>query len=162
MLTLRRATEADCPLIHRIQVKCFSPLLAVYQDFGSSPAAESVDQVCRRFAQSFTDYYLICLEDIRIGILRVCDFGEECRISPIGIMPEYQGRGFAQKAMTLAEALYPGAKRWTLDTIAQEPGLCHLYEKMGYRRTGQTEHIKDGMDLVFYRKDVTPDAGACP
>lgn len=158
MLTLCKAQDQDCPLIHRIQVKAFAPLLMVYRDYESSPASESVGQVRQRFRQNFTDYYLVCLEDQVVGILRVCDFGEECRLSPICILPEYQGMGYAQQAMILAEKEYPKAKRWTLDTIAQEPKLCHLYEKMGYRKTGRTERIKDGMDLVFYQKDVTGNA----
>jgi GNAT superfamily N-acetyltransferase len=158
MVTLRKALESDCPTIHRIQVKSFSPLLAVYQDYASSPAAESLEQVLRRFAQSFTDYYLICLDETPVGMIRVCDFGEECRVSPVCMLPEYQGRGLARAAMLRAETLYPAAKRWSLDTIAQEAGLCRFYESLGYRLTGKTERIKEGMDLVYYRKDVKSDA----
>lgn len=55
----------------------------------------------------------------------------------------------------MAEALYPSALRWELDTILQEEKLCHLYEKMGYRQNGRTEEIKENMTLVFYAKDVT-------
>ena len=44
------------------------------------------------------------------------------------------------------------AKSWNLDTIKQEPKLCHLYEKMGYRRTEKKNTIKEGMTLVFYEK----------
>ena len=54
--------------------------------------------------------------------------------------------------MRIAESLYPNAGRWELDTILQEQKLCHLYEKMGYRKTGKTQRIKDGMDIVFYAK----------
>lgn len=154
MVELRRASEVDCPVIHRIQVKAFAPLLEKYQDVDSNPAAESVAHIERRMAQSFTDYYLISLENEAIGVLRVCDFGEECRISPICILPEFQGNGYAKTAMGLAEAMYPEAKRWTLDTIEQEEKLCRLYESVGYHRTGETRHIKDGMDLVFYEKGV--------
>lgn len=53
----------------------------------------------------------------------------------------------------LVEAIYPNATRWELDTILQEEKLCYLYEKMGYKKTGQTEEIKKGMDLVFYAKE---------
>ena len=67
-------------------------------------------------------------------------------------MPEYQGNGYAQQALSAIEALYPFAKSWNLDTIKQEPKLCHLYEKMGYRRTGKENTIKEGMTLVFYEK----------
>ena len=67
-------------------------------------------------------------------------------------LPEYQGLGYAQEAIRLVEAVYPNASRWRLDTIEQEAKLCHLYEKLGYQKTGQTKQIKDGMDLVFYEK----------
>jgi hypothetical protein len=40
-----------------------------------------------------------------------------------------------------------------MDTILQEKGNLHLYEKMGYHRTGKVEHINDRMDIVFYEKD---------
>lgn len=158
MVTLRKAEESDCPELHRILVKAFIPLLKVYQDYDSSPASESLDKVVRRFRQSFTDYYFICLEDKAVGVLRVCDFGEKCHLAPICILPEYQGQGIAQQAMTYMESLYPNAQLWTLDTISQEPKLCYLYEKMGYHRTGKYEHVKEGMDLVFYEKEVNQDA----
>lgn len=142
----------DCRVIHDIQIKAFAPLLVKYEDFESSPAAESLDQIRKRFDQPFTDYYLIALGDRVIGMLRVCDFGEHCRLSPIGILPEYQNRGYAQQAISIMEARYRHASKWTLDTIVQETKLCHLYEKLGYRDTGKREHIKDGMDLIFYEK----------
>lgn len=39
-----------------------------------------------------------------------------------------------------------------LDTILQEAGICHLYEKVGYRQTGRIRKVNDCMTLVFYRK----------
>ena len=38
-------------------------------------------------------------------------------------------------------------------TVKQEKGNLHLYEKKGYHQTGKIDHIKDGMDIVFYEKD---------
>lgn len=153
-IILKKAAEADCPIIHQIQTRAFLSLLDKYQDFETNPAAEPLERICQRFAQEFTDYYLICLNDIRIGIMRICDWGEVCRLSPICILPEFQGHGYAQQAIIQAEALYPNAKIWKLDTILQEPKLCHLYEKMGYHRTGESHRIKDGMDLVCYSKEI--------
>ena len=48
--------------------------------------------------------------------------------------------------------MYPAGIHWELDTILQEEKLCHLYEKLGYRQTGQIRPLKKGMDLVFYAK----------
>lgn len=92
---------------------------------------------------------------MKVGAIRVIDKSEEGkakRISPIFIMKEYRNRGIAQKAMQLAEEIH-GCFGWELDTILQEKGNCHLYEKMGYYQTGKTEKINDNMTLVFYKKD---------
>ena len=70
------------------------------------------------------------------------------------ILPEYQNKGLAQQAIKKVESLYPDAEYWRLDTIAQEDKLCHLYSKMGYQKTGEIEHIKDGMDIVFFEKQM--------
>ena len=78
--------------------------------------------------------------------------GSRKRLSPLWIMPEYRGKGYAQAAISAAEQIH-GSRHWSLDTILQEPGNLHLYEKMGYRRTGQIERINDRMDIVFYEKD---------
>lgn len=67
-------------------------------------------------------------------------------------MPQEQGKGYAQQAMRLVEAMYPQATRWELDTIKEEKALCYLYEKMGYRLTGEEKTIKDGMTIVYYAK----------
>ena len=90
-----------------------------------------------------------------MGAVRVVDFADEGklkRISPIFILPEYRNRGYAQKAIKLAEDIH-GASGWELDTILQEKGNCHLYEKMGYYQTGKTEKINGQLTLISYRKD---------
>ena len=152
MIRLKRAERSDCTLLHRLQTVCFMPLLDKYRDYNTNPAAESPERIRQRFAQDFTEYYLIWHRDIVVGMLRVCNHGERCRLSPICILPEYQGRGFARTAMLEMEKMYPRAKIWELDTILQEERLCRLYEALGYIRTGECHRIQDGMDLVFYRK----------
>jgi len=155
VVSLQKAKYEDCHLIHRIQVRSFIELLQKYNDFDSSPAAESLDKIQQRFLQPYTDYYLIVSDEQVIGMLRVCDFGLNCRLSPICILPEYRGKGCARQAIGVMETLYPEAIVWHLDTIMQEEHLCRLYESIGYRKTGKTESLKEGMDLVAYEKDIT-------
>jgi len=154
VISLRKAEYKDCPLIHSIQVRSFIGLLQKYNDFDSNPAAESLDRIQQRFQQPFTDYYLIMAEDETVGMLRVCDYGVNCRLSPICILPEFRGRGYATMAIRAMEKLYPEAIVWKLDTILQEEYLCRLYERIGYRKTGQVESVREGMDLVFYEKHM--------
>ena len=152
MITLRKATEEELPQIHNIQIMGFAPVLEKYRDYETNPGAEEFEKVRLRFGQSFTDYYFICRNELPVGMLRVCNFGEKCRISPICIIPEFRGKGYGQAALRLVEDHYPDARCWELDTILQEDKLCRLYEKLGYYRTGKYETIRDGMDLVYYKK----------
>ena len=151
-LVLDSATINDAQEIYNLQIKSFKALLEKYKDFNFSPGAEQFERTLQRLQEPSTDYYFISLEGKHIGALRICCFDRLCKLKQIYILPEYQGYGYAQKAIMIAESLYPTAEKWELDTILQEEKLCYLYEKMGYRKTGKVEHIMNGMDLVFYAK----------
>ena len=152
-IQLQKASIEDCPLIHQMQVSSFSALLEKYHDRNTKPGAEPLSRVFERMEQPFTDYYFIQLDNNPIGIIRVARCDEDtCRVAPIFILPEYQGKGYAQQAMLIAETYYPRVSIWQLDTILQEEKLCHLYEKLGYCKTGEQETIQPGMDIVFYEK----------
>ena len=155
VLTLVRASLADAELIWEMQKQDFAPLLDKYQDMDTNPAAEPLSRVIMRLKQPFTYYYLIQEDGCTAGAIRIVDKqepGKRKRISPLFILPEHQGRGLAQQAIIAAEDLH-GVHDWELDTIAQEAGNCHLYEKMGYRATGQSTAINERLTLIFYQKD---------
>jgi len=151
-IVLRRACEEDLTRLWEMQVRAFRPLLEKYQDDGTNPACDSLETVLCRFRQPCTDYYLILEDGSPVGGVRIVRRGEDrCRISPLFIAPEHQGKGFAKAAIRRLEELYPYVQ-WELNTILQEKGNCRLYEKMGYRRTGEYEEINERMTLVYYRK----------
>ena len=150
-VTLRRASAADCETILQMQRESFAAMLERYQDYGLNPACETAEQVAARLAQPETYYYFIDADGETVGAIRIVDAGNGCRISPLFILPAYRGRGYAQAAIRAAERLHP-APDWTLTTILQEKGCCHLYEKMGYRRTGVPQTVNDRMTLVHYEK----------
>jgi RimJ/RimL family protein N-acetyltransferase len=152
-LSLNKAQLNDCDEIYNMQIHAFSSLLEKYKDYKTNPGAESVQKIIDRMNQKFTDYYIIKLEDKNIGAIRIVRLHHNrCRISPIFILPEFQGKGYAQKAIKEVEKIYPHAKGWELDTIKQEAKLCHLYEKLGYKSTGKEESLQDNMTIVFYSK----------
>ncbi len=152
MIELVKIGPQDAEELYRMRILAFQPLLDKYQDFDTNPAAETFEQFQRYFREN-SDCYFIEADGKRAGALRVVRQSEtECYLSSILVLPEYQGGGYAQKALNAVEKLYPKAKRWSLDTIKQEPKLLHLYEKSGYQRTGREDRIKEGMDLVFYEK----------
>lgn len=151
---LLRADIGDAKEIHAMQVEAFKELLEKYQDFDTNPGNESVERVEARLEQDFTFFYFICIGQQKVGAIRIVDkkeVGNNKRISPLFILPEFQGKGIAQEAIRLCEEVH-GNGNWELDTILQEPKNCHLYEKMGYRQTGNTKVINERLTLIFYEK----------
>lgn len=151
---LKRIDIEEAEKLWKMQVEAFQDLYEKYQDTETSPATEKIDKILMRLHQPFTYYYWIETENITIGAIRIVDkkeAGESKRISPVFVMAEYRNKGFAQKAMQLAEEIH-GDSNWELETILQEKGNCYLYEKMGYQQTGKTEVINEKMTLVFYKK----------
>jgi len=154
-ISLHKAVMEDCKQIHTMQIESFRELLEKYNDYDTNPAAESIDRIELRMAQDNTDYYFICIGNEYIGAIRIGRLNNNiCRISPMFILPKYQGKGYGQQVVQTVEILYPQAKHWEIDTIKQESKLCYFYEKMGYKQTGKEENIKTGMDIVFYRKQA--------
>ena len=154
-ITLVRATIQDAENLWKMQIVAFHDLYAKYQDPETSPATETLEKTINRLEQSYTYFYYIKIDDTIVGAMRVIDHKEEGKykfLSPIFIMKEFRGRGYAQQAMQLAEEIH-GSSGWELDTILQEKGNCHLYEKMGYRQTGETKVVNERMTLVFYHKE---------
>ena len=151
---LIKAGIEDAEAIHAMQIAAFKPLLDVYHDYSMSPGAESLERVLARFMQPTTDYYIIKADGTRVGAIRVVrlDGGGRCRISPIFVLPEFQNKGIASLTFMRVEELYPPRDGWELDTILEETGNCHLYEKLGYVKTGRVERFHEGMHMVFYEK----------
>lgn len=154
-VTLHRAGLGDAEKLWKMQLEAFAALYEKYGDTDTSPGAEPLEKVEARLRQPFTYFYFIRDGAETVGAIRVVDRGEAelpKRVSPIFILPRYRGKGYAQQAIRTAESIH-GSANWTLDTILQEKGNCHLYEKLGYRQTGETKVINGKMTLVFYEKD---------
>ena len=102
-------------------------------------------------------YYFIVKDGARVGAINVgkklSDSEDNCfYISPLFILPKYQNQGIGYVAIQKAFILYPDVKVWKLDTILQELGNCHLYEKCGFVRVGEEHIINDKMTLVDYER----------
>lgn len=151
---LIKTSKEDMNTIWLMQKEAFGGLLEKYQDHGISPASESYERIIEKYEMEGSFYYFISDSGVNVGVIRIIDKndGSRKRISPIWIMSEYRNKGYAQAAIMEAERIH-GADNWSLDTILQEKGNLHLYEKLGYHRTGKIEKINDRMDIVYYEKN---------
>ena len=128
-------------------------MLNKYHDYDVNPAMESVEVIKAKIDRANTTAYIFQLNDINVGWVRVMEFGEMTyKISALSVLPEYQNRGIAKEALKQIESYYPNASKWILDTIFQEKGNCHLYEKLGYVKVGELRLINERMTLVNYIK----------
>ncbi len=152
---LLKAELSDAEKLLEIQKICFTPHLERYQDFETSPAMTSLDKI--KFWIENENFYKILFNKVLVGSINLRKLDElgNYKLHIINILPEYQGLGIGQAAIQLAENLFPDAKTWSLETLEDMPGNRHVYEKVGYKFTGETEKINDKLTLVFYRKDVT-------
>lgn len=154
---LEEVKESELQLLHAMQVESFKPLYEKYRD-DCSPALESLERVRQRFLQMGRTYHFIVKDGARVGAINIghgTRNGKEVHtISPIFILPKYQNGGIGYVAIQKAFAMHPDAKCWCLDTILQEPGNCHLYEKCGFVRTGEEEAVNEKMTLIAYEKNL--------
>jgi len=150
IIHLKRATLSDAEAMHLMQVRAFLPLYEKYRDTAISPACESVERVREKIVTG--RYYFILHGSTAVGGVRVTlNPGRRKGISPLFILWEYQNRGYAQRAIAAVEALH-GADNWRLNTILEEPGNCHLYEKLGYVRVGLPQRVRANMTIIDYEK----------
>lgn len=152
---LRKAILSDAKALLAMQKTAFMPLLEKYQDYDTSPAAETIERTQARIASSSGGFFKIVADGNWAGAVCIQQGKESAYwIGPIFIHPDFQGKGIAQRAMAEVEKLFAEASAWKLATLLEEQGNCYLYEKVGYVRTDRCEPINDKATLVYYEKDV--------
>lgn len=134
MITLTPLTAGDAEAFCAMQREAFLPLYARYRDDQHSPAMETAVLVAIRINAPLVWGFFIDTDGQRVGgaIVRQSS-PTTMHLIRIFVLPAQQGQGIATHAIHSLEALFPQAKTWTLDTIWQEKGNCHLYRKLGYR-----------------------------
>lgn len=154
MVSLVRASEEDARLLYTMQLRAFRRLLAKYRDYATNPANEPMTRTLLRMRQENTEYYIVREDGAPAGGLRIRLYPERVLLGPLYVVPERQGRGIMQAALREIERMHAEMRVWELETIREEAGNCHLYEKMGYRLTGESEVVNERMTLVWYRKEA--------
>ena len=154
---LEEVKEDELELLLKMQVESFMPLYEKYHD-ECSPAIESIEKIKARAAVPNRTYYFIVKDGARVGVINVGhndpNEKEVSFISPIFVLPKYWNQGIAYATIQKVFKMYPEVKTWKLDTILQEKGNCHLYEKCGFVRVGEEKIINDKMTLIDYEYKV--------
>ncbi len=117
-IELLRANIDDAKELHTMYIDSFIELFGKYQDFDTSPGNENIEKVEARLKQDFTYFYFICIGLKKVGAIRIVDkkeTGKNKRISPIFVLPEFQGKGIddyreLEKELDLIYFAYDGLR----------------------------------------------------
>ena len=157
---LEEVRDDELPQLLEMQKEAFMPLYEKYHDDGN-PGLENLDRIKARAAAPNRQYYFIVKDGARVGVinvgLKMQDEKKTANIGPLFILPKYQSQGIGYVAMQQAFALYNEAELWRLETVLQETGACHLYEKCGFVRTGEETIVNDKMTLIMYERKINQE-----
>jgi len=153
---IRRATASDTDGILHCLAAAFEPYRASYTPaayLDTVLTAETIEQRLRSMK------ILVAVADGHIVGTVACatSAGIEGHLRGMAVLPEWLGRGIAERLLRAAEAeiAQQGCCRITLDTTEPLQRAMRFYEKHGYRRSGrQTDFF--GMPLHEYVKDLEP------
>ena len=152
-IILEEVKENELEILLDMQVESFMPLFEKYHD-SMSPAIESIERIKRRWSVPNRKYFFINMDGTRVGVINIGHNNpkekRESYISPLFVLPRFQNRGIGYAAIMKAFEIRPDVKRWVLETIMQENGNCHLYEKCGFKRFGDEKPVNDKMTLIMY------------
>ena len=92
--------EKDIDTVFEIQRAAYKPLYEKYHDDDLSPYMESKETVLRKYLRAGTKGYIFIKDGVPVGAVRINLYPESKsgRVSALGVLPGYQGRGIAQQA----------------------------------------------------------------
>jgi ribosomal protein S18 acetylase RimI-like enzyme len=155
-VTVRRATTTDAPAILACLAASFEPYRSSY----TSDAFTDTVLTSQKIQQRFTMMSIFVAENEAAEIVGtiacLAADATEGHLRGMAVLPDWQGRGIAERLLSLAEAELArrGCSRITLDTTETLQRAMKFYENHGYRRSGKVTDFF-GMPLHEYVKHLT-------
>lgn len=100
--------------------------------------------------------YKVLYEDRLIGAIYVSKNPDKfhMKLHGIYVIPEFQNKGIGQKTIEFVESQYPDTLTWVLETPHDLHRNHHVYEKIGYIKTGQVDFVNDRLSIIHYKKEI--------
>ncbi len=153
-VTIRKAVESDASGILGCLRTAFEPYRASYTAAAFTDTVLTPETLRRRLKQ-MSIFVAVSADDRIVGTVAcaVID-ASEGHLRGMAVLPEWHGRGIAQKLLQSAEAELDdgGCSRITLDTTEPLHRATRFYEKHGYVASGKTMDFF-GMPLHQYVKE---------
>lgn len=178
-LSLCKAADGDFPRIRAFYDAVIDGTDGMEQHARWKKGSHPFDDVIKAFI-SGGDMYMCMYGDRIAGVMAVpfrqdeeyhrIEWGAEVKDDEIAtlhifaIAPEYQGKGFGKKAVSLATdmARENGMKAFRLDALECNTPAHRLYEALGFKLRGKQHLYTDNagwIDFFYYEKLLTEDIG---
>lgn len=139
-----------------MQKKCFKPIYEKYYD-ETNPYKESFAKFVLRTKKSSFQMYWIVDNSTKVGQIWIATKNDTAKLARLFVLPKYQNKGYATKAIIDIEKLYSQYYHWQLDTIKEEKKNVHLYQKLGYKPNGKEKIINDKMTIIEFEKEINDE-----
>ena len=151
-LRIRLADPADLPLIHQLLLAAFREYRSSYTDDGFAATTPTIEQLASRLEEG--PIWVAENNGVLLGTVSVVSRGDELYIRGMAVLPEARGRRLGESLLQVVEGFGRSHKRLTLSTT---PFLFHaikLYERFGFKRTGDGPHDLLGTPLFTMVKEL--------
>lgn len=139
-----------------MQKKCFKLIYEKYYD-ETNPYKESLAKFVSRTTKSSFQMYWIIDNSTKVGQIWIATKNDTAKLARLFVLPKYQNKGYAAKAIIDIEKLYSYYNHWQLDTIKEEKKNVHLYQKLGYKPNGKEKIINDKMTIIEFKKEINDE-----
>lgn len=157
-IEIEPAYAHDAEALADIQRRAFRRLYDIYHDDGS-PFLRGADEILRWLERPDCKVFRIFADGSPVGGIAAwerTDLPGEYYLARVYVLPEMQNQGIASRAISLCEAVFPFASRWTLDYPVGESANRRCYEKAGYVDTGERREQSGGAITLAYMEKRIP------
>ena len=152
MLTIRRASENDFPVILKIQREAFGAYEGTYD------TAAWTKETLENIARDSTDKVILVAEwdGAVAGSVRFWNAGGVCVIRLLSVSPAHQGRGIGKALVREIEKYAADAHKLYVCTMLRASRNIAMFLNLGYRPESLLPDQYHHADLICFSKYLKP------
>ncbi|MCG7344897.1 GNAT family N-acetyltransferase [Sporosarcina sp. ACRSL] len=154
-ITIEKATITDAEKLTEMMKRTFDEEAKKWLsnqddaiDYNIQPPGYSSIEMTKYMIRELEYFKVLQDNEIIGGIIITISGTSFGRIDRIFVDPIYQGKGIGSRIINLVEEEFPNVGIWDLETSSKQMNNHYFYEKMGYRKTFESE------DEYGYQKKI--------
>ncbi len=153
---IRPAAPADASRIASVMRESFVEYESLYTPAGFSATTPTADQVRRRMVEG--PVWVASHEGVIVGTVSAVTKGDAVYVRGMAVLPSSRGRKIGEALLKQVEdfASRRGYARLFLSTTPFLSRAIRLYERCGFRRSGEGPHELFGTPLFTMVKSLEP------